>query len=142
MHLATSNLTTSTDSICQLLRTAVTTDTHILVCGDFNYRNIDWSDYPIVLNGCSRSQSFLDTTMDLYLFQHVTEPTRFREGCSPHTLDLIFTNEDDMASVCSIFPVWVAVTMFVYNLLYLATPLTSQNPPIIDTTFDMLIMLP
>ena len=99
-----SDLTTSTDSICQLLHTAVTTDTHILVCGDFNYRNIDWSDYPIVLNGCSRSQSFLDTTMDLYLFQHVTEPTRFREGCSPHTLDLIFTNEDDMVSDLQYLP--------------------------------------
>jgi len=91
-----SNLTLSTDSVCHLLQTAVTIDSHILLCGDFNYCNINWADYPIVLNGCSRSQSFLDTVMDLYLFQHVTQHTRFREGFSPHTLDLIFTNEDNM----------------------------------------------
>ena len=38
--------------------------------------SIDWSDHPIVVNGCLWSQYFLDTAMDLYLFQHVTQTLR------------------------------------------------------------------
>ena len=30
------------------------------------------------------------------LFQHVNEPTRFRPGSSPHVLDLVLTNEEDI----------------------------------------------
>ena len=33
---------------------------------------------------------------DLFLFQHVTEPTRLRQEETPSLLDLIFTNEQDM----------------------------------------------
>ena len=33
---------------------------------------------------------------DLFLHQHVLEPTRFRQGERAHTLDLIFTNEVGM----------------------------------------------
>ena len=33
---------------------------------------------------------------DLFLFQHVTEPTRFRQDDTPSFLDLVFTNEQDM----------------------------------------------
>jgi len=65
-----------------------------------NYGDIDWLDYPIVLNDCSRPH-FLDSTTDLYLFQHVTQHTRFCEGCTSHILDLIFTN---MISDLQYFP--------------------------------------
>jgi len=47
---------------------------------------------------------FLDTIMDLYLFQHVSQYNRFREGCFPHTLDLIFTNEDNMVNDLQYLP--------------------------------------
>ena len=30
------------------------------------------------------------------MFQHVTEPTRKRGKTEPHTLDLLFTNEENM----------------------------------------------
>ena len=33
---------------------------------------------------------------DYFLFQHITEPTRFREGQNPTLDDLIFTNESEM----------------------------------------------
>jgi len=61
-------------------------------------------DYPIVLGSCSHSQPFLDTVMDLYLFQHVTQHIKFREGCLPNTLDLIFTNEDNMVKDLQYLP--------------------------------------
>ena len=39
---------------------------------------------------------FLDVINDLFLFQHITDPTRFRQGDTPSLLDLVFTNELDM----------------------------------------------
>ena len=68
---------------------------HLLIVGDFNYKNIDWSTNRT--NGASDDCSnFLDCVEDLYLFQHVQSPTRFRTGCIPSLLDLIFTNEEEL----------------------------------------------
>ena len=53
-----SDLAQSTNSIRLLFQAAVSSDSHILVCGDFNYSNIDLMDYPIVLGSCSCSQLF------------------------------------------------------------------------------------
>ena len=39
---------------------------------------------------------FLEGIKDFFLFQHVREPTRFREGQIPSILDLILTNEENM----------------------------------------------
>jgi hypothetical protein len=41
------------------------------------------------------NQDFLDCLRDAYLQQHVTEPTRGRQGQEPSTLDLIITPEDN-----------------------------------------------
>ena len=40
----------------------------------------------------------------MFLFQHVTEPTRYRSCDTPSLLDLVFTNELDMISNISYFP--------------------------------------
>jgi hypothetical protein len=45
---------------------------------------------------------FLNCTRDNYLFQHVSSPTRFREGQTPSCLDLVFTNEGRTPTVDSI----------------------------------------
>ena len=42
------------------------------------------------------SHMFLEALLDSYLVQHVKGPTRFRLGDTPHTLDLILTNEEGM----------------------------------------------
>ena len=44
----------------------------------------------------SHAATFFDTTQDLYLCQHVSFNTRFRIGCRPSRLDLIFSNEEHM----------------------------------------------
>ena len=44
------------------------------------------------------SHAFLEAILDSYLVQHVRQPTRFRHGDAPHTLDLIFSNEEGMVS--------------------------------------------
>ena len=42
------------------------------------------------------SVAFCDCVNDLFLHQHVQGHTRYREGQSPSTLDLIFTNNEDI----------------------------------------------
>ena len=37
----------------------------------------------------------MDCIRDYFLFQHITEPTRFIEGQNPTPYDLIFTNEPE-----------------------------------------------
>ena len=39
---------------------------------------------------------FSEKTQDMFLVQHVTDATRFREGQEPSKLDLIFTNDEYM----------------------------------------------
>ena len=90
-----SPLLPSSEHICQVLRKA-STYSHLLFCGDFNYPSIDWSNGPIVSSSSQPIQLFLDTLNDLFLYQHVTDPTRYRAGGSPHVLDLVLTNEEDM----------------------------------------------
>ena len=48
--------------------------------------------------------SFIDTIQDLFLFQHIQEPTRFRSGATPNLLDLIFTNEAYMINHIDYLP--------------------------------------
>lgn len=65
---------------------------HILICGDFNYPKIDWSSMTTSEN---QSIELLETIRDCYLFQH-KQPTRARVDERPSTLDLVFSNEEDM----------------------------------------------
>ena len=91
----------SSDSLCELLK-SIPSDkfSHILICGDFNYPNIDWS-LSSAPSCCE--QLFLDTVQDLYLFQHVLETTRNRNSSSS-LLDLVFTNEEGMVSDIQYLP--------------------------------------
>ena len=71
------NLTVSMNSLCNLLSAAATSCSHLLICGEFNYANIDWTN-----NICHASDSYaqqvIDELNDLFLYQHVNEPTRYR----------------------------------------------------------------
>ena len=67
--------------------------THLLIMGDFNYLDIDWENWS---SNDITSRKFIETVQDAYLFQHITKPTRHREGQSSNCLDLIFTNEEEM----------------------------------------------
>ena len=98
-----SPLSLSTEQVCVLLQKA-TTFSRVLVCGGFIYPSIDWSSDSKVTSGSQSIQLFLDTLSDLFLHQHVTEPTRYRAGSSPHILDLILTNEEDMVQDIAYHP--------------------------------------
>ena len=87
----------SVDDLCQLLRTVCALNpSHLLVVGDFNLPQVDWRHNLCTVPETHFAFHFFSTVQDLFLFQHVTEPTRFRDGVRPSLLDLILTNEEGM----------------------------------------------
>lgn len=66
---------------------------NVLIMGDFNYPNIDWSTYTTESPISSGTFRFLETVDDAFYTQHVNKPTR---GNS--TLDLILTRDPDLVS--------------------------------------------
>ena len=89
---------------------------HVLIGGDFNFKEIDWEDEFVEVNqpdedgeeevtgGNQHISHFLETLQDLFLKQHVTEPTRYRYGVVPSLLDLIMTNEAGMVESLTYHP--------------------------------------
>jgi len=90
-----SDLCQSTTALCDLF-CRVQGHSHVLICGDFNYPDINWSTL-----AC---QLFLDAVNSCCLFQHVTEPTHYRFNTTANTLDLVFTNEDGMINNIEYLP--------------------------------------
>ena len=63
-----------------------------VMCGDFNLNRINWSPDPEILSETwTAESSFIETIRDTFMFQHVTEPTRYRSGQRPTCDDLIFS---------------------------------------------------
>ena len=77
---------------------------HILIMGDFNFKNIDWENMTTQVGEQQPEFQFIEKIKDLFLFQHVKEATRYRVGQEPSLLDLIFTNEEDMIQELSYNP--------------------------------------
>ena len=86
----------STNKVCDLLLKAVERrNTYLLICGDFNYREVDWENESLEERHDHLS-SFITTIQECSLHQHVTEPARFRFGEEPSFLDLVLSNEEGM----------------------------------------------
>ena len=71
---------------------------HILILGDFNFKEINWDLFNCNVNETHPAYKFLECVRDCYLFQHVKQPTRFRDGQEPSILDLVLTNEEHMVN--------------------------------------------
>ena len=69
---------------------------YLIIIGDFNLPKINWETLKCNTNDNDFHVRFVDCVRDCFLFQHVTEPTRVRGKNEPSTLDLIFSNEEDM----------------------------------------------
>jgi hypothetical protein len=61
--------------------------------GDFNYPDISYRDYTLNAGSATDAYKFLTKTQDLFLVQHITEPTRVRAGNVPSVLDNVLTDE-------------------------------------------------
>ena len=69
---------------------------HILILGDYNYKEINWVNGSTSVSENHIATRFLETVRDSFLYQHVTKPTRVKDGNVPSVLDLVFTNEENM----------------------------------------------
>ena len=69
---------------------------YLLLLGDFNLPQIDFVRHDVDAAEGSFPVNFFDKTQDMFLHQHVSFNTRYRDGNRPSLLDLIFTNEIGM----------------------------------------------
>ena len=70
--------------------------TYKLVVGDLNYKMIDWENWQTPKPETSEEHQLINCIQDIYWHQHVTSPTRYREGVEPSLLDLILTNDEHL----------------------------------------------
>ena len=87
----------SVDELTSIFHAVLTNKpSHLLICGDFNFPQVDWLTHFCTAHESHITHRFLNLVQDCLLYQHVTQPTRYREGDTPSTLDLLLTNEDGM----------------------------------------------
>ena len=67
----------------------------ILITGDFNMKDIDWHSYSTIHSDEHIEHVFFECLRDNFLYQHVFEPTRFRENQTCNTLDLVISSEEE-----------------------------------------------
>ena len=88
------------DEMYRLMRsiTAAPGYTMKILVGDFNLNKILWSpdpELPASLSEDSPEYKFVEAARDTFMFQHITEATRFREGNRPTLDDLLFTSYEN-----------------------------------------------
>ena len=67
---------------------------NIVITGDFNFPNIFWDgSWP-----GKEENDFIESLQDSFLHQMVRKPTRRREGNTPHILDLVIVNNEQLIS--------------------------------------------
>ncbi|WAR24441.1 hypothetical protein MAR_038110, partial [Mya arenaria] len=65
---------------------------HLVILGDFNFPEIDWSTWTVHRNETHPAFSFVECLRDNFLNQHVQGVTRYRQGQDPSCLDLLLTD--------------------------------------------------
>ena len=94
-------------ALTNLITTLVTNyDENLILLGDFNLKNINWSalSCPGSINSKSFEQQFIDCILNNFLIQHVLEETRFRQGHTSSLLDLVFTSDENLISSIEVCP--------------------------------------
>ena len=64
----------------------------ILLCGDFNYKGIDWKNEMVAGADTSDEAKFYETCQDGFLVQHICDFTRSRGSDTPSLLDLVLSH--------------------------------------------------
>ena len=72
--------------------------------GDFNFKEINWCEMTTSVNETHISSQFLECFRDTNFFQHILNPTRYREGNESSVLDLILTNEEEIVTNIKYLP--------------------------------------
>ena len=95
----------STENLVELLKTVTHRSySHILVAGDINIPQIDWTASFSYAPDGHHSHKFIEGIQECGLTQHVTRATRYRKGERPSTLDIILTNEEGLVQNLDYLP--------------------------------------
>ena len=94
----------NTELLNLFLRMRDLNPSHVLIMGDFNLGEINWSSNITNTNENHIASQFLECIRDCFLYQHVKNNTRYRTGSEPSLLDLILTNEEDMINIINYMP--------------------------------------
>ena len=70
----------------------------MIICGDFNLKEIDWEIHKVHFTEYHPASLLFECVDDNFLIQHVTENTIFREGQASNLLDLVFTDRHDIVT--------------------------------------------
>ena len=97
-YRSTASTDDNNEKLLQLLDSvsSIKGTSHLLLMGDFNYPEIDYSSATSNSSDRSHASRFLIKTQDNFLVQNVFEATRHRPNCNPSKLDYIFTSEDNL----------------------------------------------
>ena len=68
------------DLLCQINNKRLS---HVLIMGDFNFREINWENLESPENENHISSIFLEGVKDTFFFQHCKEPERYRGKPNP-----------------------------------------------------------
>ena len=82
--------------LCDLVRLSgdYNKESQVLICGDFNFKEINWEHNEILSVGqIVDARNFLDSINDVFLQQHVLVDTHNLDEENPSQLDLIFTRD-------------------------------------------------
>ena len=111
--------------------------THLLVLGDFNFKNIDWRSS---FSQDATEMTFLDGMIDNGLHQHVDLETRMRGNNTPTILDLVITKEesniDEIAHKSSLGKSDHSVLLFNYRCYTNNTPVEVEVPLPLKADFE------
>ena len=79
-------------------------NTELILVGDYNYPKIIWDEEGNGTTQDRTSQEFLENIRNAYLTQHITEPTRYRQGQKENILDLVFTLREEIIEDIKLLP--------------------------------------
>ncbi len=90
------NCTSDNNDNLNLFLKQLNMSSHTLICGDFNFPEINWNLLTSSKSEEHKSTKFLTAVQDTFLFQQVDKPTHFRANQEPSLIDLILTNDEAM----------------------------------------------
>lgn len=97
VYRSPSNSEAENQGINEILNEAVgKQSSHLLIMGDFNYPDIQWSTQTLGPGAREAARRFLSCCQNCFLSQHVLSPTHYRGLQTANTLDLVMTNEVNM----------------------------------------------
>ena len=71
----------------------------LLIIGDFNYPEIEWSNWSTTTSENHNAFKYLECLRDNYFEQFVTTPTRRRDENPGNILDLVLTDSADFVKM-------------------------------------------